>query len=128
MFAVDVAVLMLAVGTGALVATMGVIGMTMPTWRPRRRRARPTRSWRPIGTPPRPQPPIPVSYPRRVVTGLPAALPTLPDDARQHADLADGRSRHAEVRAAEQLIDELLGSHPEEVARLMTLWIREDDR
>lgn len=129
MVAVDVPVLLLAVGTGALVATMGVIGLTMPTWRrPRRRRPRPAARWRPVGSAPRPQAPIPATYRRRVVTGLPAALPPLADDGRQPSTLPDDPSVAADVRAAEQLIDDLLGSHPEEVARLMTLWIDEDDR
>ena len=127
--AIDVPVLLLAVGTGALVATMGVIGLTMPTWRrPRRRRPRPASPWRPIGSPRRTQAPIPATYRRRVVTGLPAALPPLADDGRQPSTGPDDLFVAADVRAAEQLIDELLGSHPEEVARLMTLWISEDDR
>jgi len=127
--AIDVPVLLLAVGTGALVATMGVIGLTMPTWRrPRRRRPRPAVPWRPVGSAARPQAPIPATYRRRVVTGLPAALPPLPEDGRQPGTVADDPSVGADVRAAEQLIDDLLGSHPEEVARLMTLWISEDDR
>lgn len=130
MLAFDVAALLLAIGIGALVVTSAVTGLSMPTRRrarrPKRGRRDATTVWYPVSGSRRREPPIPATYRRCVVTGPPATLP--PVDTRRPALPADDPVGRIDARAAEQLIDHMIGTDPEEVARLMTVWIREDDR
>lgn len=118
----DVPIVALVASAAVLLASTALLSHTLPIIRrPRWSRRRPRRR----------------SADRLVITGRPPALPPGPIPAvtthlaiappRQQAAGVDVSDRTARLAEAEATIEQLIETDPDYLARMMMLWIRDDD-